>query len=196
MDADLALNALAAAGLAVERGVHKKGTNQSYGRWEVRGPGFEVHPGYRGNKAPPAPLVDTIVQPGRAPRAGGRRCSTGWQTPSRLLTFARGPPARPSRAHPTRSHCTPPLAPQQQRRPLGPGPGQTASMSRPLLAALVRLVAAALGGRLPAKLASRWCDAAPGRGRRSSGTAGCSATARVMRRRSATKREGRPRRGN
>ena len=56
------LDALMSAGYTVERAVHKEGTNQSHGRWEVRGSGFEVHPGYHDNKAPPAPLVDTIVQ--------------------------------------------------------------------------------------------------------------------------------------
>lgn len=62
MGVEFVLDSLEAAGLAVERGVHKEGTNQSHGRWEIRGPGFEVHPGYQGNQAPPAPLVDTIVQ--------------------------------------------------------------------------------------------------------------------------------------
>jgi hypothetical protein len=56
------VDALAAAGYMVERTTHKQGTNQSHGRWEVRGDGFEVHPGYHNNKSPPAPLVDTIVQ--------------------------------------------------------------------------------------------------------------------------------------
>jgi len=62
MSEGLVFSALSSAGFPVETTVHKRGTNQSHGRWEVRGVGFEVHPGYRDNKAPPAPLVDTIVQ--------------------------------------------------------------------------------------------------------------------------------------
>ena len=62
MDEAFVLEALESAGYRVERAVHKQGTNQSHGRWEVRGADFEVHPGYRDNVVPPAPLVDTIVQ--------------------------------------------------------------------------------------------------------------------------------------
>ena len=58
----LVFDTLVSAGYAVEQGVHKQGTKQSHGRWEVRGGSFEVHPGYHENRAPPAPLVDTIVQ--------------------------------------------------------------------------------------------------------------------------------------
>ena len=62
MDEAFVLEALESAGYRVERAVHKQGTHQSHGRWEVRGADFEVHPGYRDNAVPPAPLVDTIVQ--------------------------------------------------------------------------------------------------------------------------------------
>jgi 8-oxo-dGTP pyrophosphatase MutT (NUDIX family) len=62
MDETFVFEALESAGYRVERAVHKQGTHQSHGRWEVRGADFEVHPGYRDNKVPPAPLVDTIVQ--------------------------------------------------------------------------------------------------------------------------------------
>ena len=62
MEEQFVLKALTAAGYAVELAVHKQGTKQSHGRWEVRGVGFELHPGYRENMAPPAPLVDTIIQ--------------------------------------------------------------------------------------------------------------------------------------
>ena len=64
MDEAFVLEALESAGYRVERAVHKQGTDQSHGRWEVRGADFEVHPSYRltSIQAPPAPLVDTIVQ--------------------------------------------------------------------------------------------------------------------------------------
>ena len=56
---------LTSAGYCVERTTHKPhGYRKSNGRWEVRSEGacFEVHLSYKDNKAPPAPLVDTVIQ--------------------------------------------------------------------------------------------------------------------------------------
>ena len=64
MDQELVYGKLLSAGYELERTIHKQGTNQSHGRWEVRSAAarFEVHLGYKDNKSPPNPLVDTIVQ--------------------------------------------------------------------------------------------------------------------------------------
>ena len=59
---DFVFDALVSAGFQVENAVHKQGTSQSHGRWEVKSAVSEVHLGYEGNRAPPQPLVDTIVQ--------------------------------------------------------------------------------------------------------------------------------------
>ena len=64
LDQELVYGKLLSAGYELERTIHKQGTNQSHGRWEVRSAAarFEVHLGYKDNKSPPNPLVDTIVQ--------------------------------------------------------------------------------------------------------------------------------------
>eukprot|EP00656_Telonema_subtile_P018904 TRINITY_DN20268_c0_g1_i1.p1 TRINITY_DN20268_c0_g1~~TRINITY_DN20268_c0_g1_i1.p1 ORF type:complete len:281 (+),score=47.25 TRINITY_DN20268_c0_g1_i1:163-1005(+) len=64
LEEEYVFGALSAAGYQVVQTQHKKDMpNQSHGRWEIRCEGhFEVHQGYKNNKGPPKPLVDTIVQ--------------------------------------------------------------------------------------------------------------------------------------